>query len=89
MLVWITAFIVVSGYVVSCGELQYETRRQLYGRTTLGKGKIVICLSALKYEQKISFTGVPIKALDIACYSVFRDVDFHSRYLYFFLDYGT
>ncbi len=37
LFVWITAFVVVSGYVVSCNELQYETRRQLYGRTTLGE----------------------------------------------------
>ncbi len=56
--VTIVAAVIVGGYVVSCSELQYETRRQLYGRTTL---------------------GVPIKDLNIACYSVFRDVDFHSR----------
>ena len=47
LFVWITAFVVVSGYVVSCNELQYETRRQLYGRTTLGE------LGSIKKKQNI------------------------------------
>lgn len=33
----ITAMVSVSGYMISCNELQYETRRQVLGRTTLGK----------------------------------------------------
>ena len=37
LFVVVTALVVLSGYVVSCNELHYETKRQLYGRTTLGK----------------------------------------------------
>ena len=33
----VMALVITSGYMVSCNELHYETRRQLYGRTTLGK----------------------------------------------------
>ena len=33
----ITAMVSISGYLTSCDELQYETRRQVLGRTTLGK----------------------------------------------------
>jgi hypothetical protein len=58
MFVVVAALVVVAGYTVTCNELHYETKRQLYGRTTL---------------------GTPIKNLNIACYSLFRDVDFHSR----------
>jgi len=36
MFVLITAIVILSGYVVTCGELQYETRRKLYGSLTLG-----------------------------------------------------
>ena len=32
----ITAMVSISGYMISCNELQYETRRQVLGRTTLG-----------------------------------------------------
>merc|ERR1719195_2547476 len=35
-LVLMTAVVILSGYLVTCGELQYETRRQLYGSLTLG-----------------------------------------------------
>ena len=35
----ITAMVSVSGYMIFCNELQYETRRQVLGRTTLGKTK--------------------------------------------------
>lgn len=55
----VSALVIVSGYIVSCNELHYETRRQVYGRTTL---------------------GTPLKHFSIACYSLFRDVDFHSRF---------
>ena len=37
LFVVVTALVVLSGYVVSCNELHYETKRQLYGRTTLGE----------------------------------------------------
>lgn len=37
LFVIVTALVVLSGYVVSCNELHYETKRQLYGRTTLGE----------------------------------------------------
>lgn len=33
----ITALVLVGGYVTTCDELHYETKRQLYGRTTLGE----------------------------------------------------
>ena len=33
----ITALVIISGYLVTCDELHYETRRQVLGRTTLGK----------------------------------------------------
>lgn len=36
MFVLITAIVILSGYIVTCGELQYETRRKLYGSLTLG-----------------------------------------------------
>jgi len=36
MFVMITAIVILSGYVVTCGELQYETRRKLYDSLTLG-----------------------------------------------------
>ena len=37
LFVIVTALVVLSGYIVSCNELHYETKRQLYGRTTLGE----------------------------------------------------
>ena len=33
----VMALVLLSGYLVSCDELAYETRRQVYGRSTLGK----------------------------------------------------
>ena len=33
----VTALVITSGYIVSCNELHYETRRQVLQRTTLGK----------------------------------------------------
>jgi len=36
LFVLINAIVILSGYVVTCGELQYETRRKLYGSLTLG-----------------------------------------------------
>jgi len=36
MFVLINAIVILSGYLVTCGELQYETRRKLYGSLTLG-----------------------------------------------------
>ena len=33
----ITALVILSGYLVTCNELHYETRRQVLGKTTLGK----------------------------------------------------
>lgn len=33
----ITALVTLSGYLITCNELHYETRRQVLGRTTLGK----------------------------------------------------
>jgi len=36
MFVLINAIVILSGYIVTCGELQYETRRQLYKSLTLG-----------------------------------------------------
>jgi hypothetical protein len=32
----VTAMVSLSGYLVTCNELHYETRRQILGRTTLG-----------------------------------------------------
>jgi len=55
----ITALVIISGYLVTCDELHYETRRQVLGRTTLGS---------------------PIRNLNIQCWSLFRDVDFHTRF---------
>lgn len=55
----ITALVILSGYLVTCDELHYETRRQVLGRTTLGS---------------------PIRNLNIQCWSLFRDVDFHTRF---------
>jgi len=55
----ITALVIISGYLVTCDELHYETRRQVLGRTTLGS---------------------PIRYLNIQCWSLFRDVDFHTRF---------
>lgn len=55
----VLATVVLSGYLVSCDELAYETRREIYGRGTL---------------------GTPIKNLDLACYSLFRNVNFHTRF---------
>ena len=43
----ITALVILSGYLVTCNELQYETRRGVYKKTTLGKN---LCLF---YESKI------------------------------------
>ena len=40
LFVVVTALVVLSGYVVSCNELHYETKRQLYGRTTLGERRV-------------------------------------------------
>jgi len=36
LFVLITAIVILSGYVVTCGELQYETRRNLYSSLPLG-----------------------------------------------------
>ena len=36
LFVMITAMVMVGGYVVTCNELHYETKRQLYGQSTLG-----------------------------------------------------
>ena len=40
----ITALVTLSGYLVTCNELHYETRRQVLGRNTLGK--ILFCFGA-------------------------------------------
>jgi len=51
MLVLITTIVLVSGYVVTCGELQYETRRQIYGSQTLGTAlhnPVVTCFSIFR-----------------------------------------
>lgn len=55
----ITALVILSGYLVTCNELHYETRRQVLGRNTLGS---------------------PIRNLNIQCWSLFRDTDFHTRF---------
>ena len=33
----VTAMVIMSGYLITCNELHYETRRQVLGKTTLGK----------------------------------------------------
>ena len=33
----VTAMVTLSGYLITCNELHYEVRRQVLGRTTLGK----------------------------------------------------
>lgn len=42
MFTLVSALVVLSGYMVSCDELHYETRRQIHGRTTLGETLFVI-----------------------------------------------
>ena len=37
MFALITALVILSGYLVTCNELHYETRRQVLGRTPLGE----------------------------------------------------
>ena len=51
MLVGITTIVLISGYVVTCGEMQYETRRQIYRSQTLGTtlhNPIVTCFSIMR-----------------------------------------
>ena len=38
----ISAFVILSGYLITCDELHYETRRQVLGRVTLGEFPIPI-----------------------------------------------
>ena len=51
MLVGITTIVLISGYVVTCGEMQYETRRQIYRSQTLGTtlhNPVVTCFSIMR-----------------------------------------
>ena len=50
----VMAMVITAGYVVSCDELHYETKRQLYGKTTLGKRKYP--LTAFTELTKLSWT---------------------------------
>ena len=47
----ITAFVIISGYLVTCNELQYESRRQVLGKITLGKkmGPLTLFLMLIFY----------------------------------------
>ena len=48
----ITALVILSGYLVTCNELHYETRRQVLGKTTLGKVFVFFI-----YESKMGGVG--------------------------------
>ena len=51
----ITALVTLSGYLVTCNELHYETRRQVLGRNTLGK---LFCVLMLNFYNG-NLMGVP------------------------------
>ena len=38
----ISAMVILSGYLITCNELHYETSRQVLSRNTLGKSKNII-----------------------------------------------
>ena len=45
----ITAMVTLSGYLITCNELHYEVRRQVLGRTTLGKATIFVSALRIKH----------------------------------------
>ena len=40
------------------------------------------------HNLNATLTGTPIRNLNIACYSLFRDVDFHARFHYDHYEYS-